>query len=312
MSRDRQLAFRLAILLGLGLGVVTGCAEVASGLRIATTAPSGGVEQIPAYLVKPEGPGPFPAVVIMHDCSGLGPRSSGAPDRWARQFVSRGYVVLMPDSFTTRGYPAGVCTDASPRRIDVSPLRRVLDAHAALAYLRTLPYVDGRRVGVMGGSHGGTTTLATVAEPERAPGRPDEARSGGFVAAVALYPSCASRLGQWNVTRQTGMRGPITEYAGVYTPNAPVLILIGESDDWTPAEPCQRLARTAREAGHPVEIKVYPGAHHSFDSPNPIRYVAARINPNSLTGRGATTGGNPTAWADSIREALAFFGRHLQ
>src|SRR5919198_2631697 len=104
MSRDRQLGLRLAILIGLGLSVVTGCAEVASGLRIPTTAPSGGLEQIPAYLVKPEGPGPFPAVVIMHDCSGLGPRSSGAPLRWAQELVKQGYVVLMPDSFTTRGH----------------------------------------------------------------------------------------------------------------------------------------------------------------------------------------------------------------
>ena len=37
-------------------------------------------------ISKPDGPGPFPAVVIVHDCSGLGPRSSGAPGRWARSW----------------------------------------------------------------------------------------------------------------------------------------------------------------------------------------------------------------------------------
>src|SRR2546428_414449 len=83
--------------------------------------------------------GTFPAVVIMHDCSGLGPRSSGAPGRWARELVARGYVVILPDSFTTRGHPDGVCTDASRSRDDVSPGRRVRDAYAALAHLRTLP-----------------------------------------------------------------------------------------------------------------------------------------------------------------------------
>jgi dienelactone hydrolase len=56
----------------------------------------------------------------------------------------------------------------------------------------------------------------------------------------------------------------------------------------------------------------YPGAHHSFDSHNPVRYVEARNNPSSPTGRGATTGGDPVAWADSIREVAAFFGRHLK
>jgi hypothetical protein len=43
-----------------------------------------------------------------------------------------------------------------------------------------------------------------------------------------------------------------------------------------------------------------------------VRYVATRINANSPGGRGATTGGDPAAWADSIREVHAFFGRHLK
>ena len=71
-----------------------------------------GPDRIPARVLKPAGSGPFPAVVIMHDCSGLGPGSSGAPGRWSRELVARGYVVLMPDSFSTRGHPGGVCTDA--------------------------------------------------------------------------------------------------------------------------------------------------------------------------------------------------------
>src|SRR5206468_10886843 len=115
-----------------------GCAAGASGLLIATTSATGAAERIPGELSKPEGPGPFAAVVIMHDCSGLGSRSSGAPARWAKELVGRGYVVLIPDSFTTRGFPDGVCTDPSPRRVDVSPLRRNRDAYAALAHLRTL------------------------------------------------------------------------------------------------------------------------------------------------------------------------------
>src|SRR5207245_8497846 len=99
--------------------------------------------------------------------SGLGPRSSGAPDRWARELLGQGYVVLIPDSFTTRGFADGVCTVPSTRGIDVSPERRALDAYAALAHLRPLPSVDGSRAGRMGGSHGGTTTLASMIAPER-------------------------------------------------------------------------------------------------------------------------------------------------
>jgi dienelactone hydrolase len=269
--------------------VVVGC----SGAT--TTVVGGATDPIPIATLKPDGVGPFPAVVIMHDCSGLGPQSSGAPGRWGRELVRRGYVVLMPDSFSTRGFPDGLCTEAAARRRAVSPADRVADAYAALAHARTLPDVDGRRVGIMGGSHGGSTTLASMLAPE---GNAD--RRDGFVAGVALYPSCAPNPRVWHLT------------SGIYRPIAPVLILIGDKDDWTPAEPCQRLADAARKAGFPVAIKVYPGAHHSFDSSNPVRYVPTRINANAPGGRGATTGGDPAAWADAIRETTAFFDQRLK
>src|SRR2546427_12440773 len=108
MRRRHALA---VITLWISAGVVGGCAGATSGLSITPTTRNGSSEQIPATLSKPDGPGPFPAVVIMHDCSGLGPRSSGAPDRWAKELLARRYVVVLPDSFTTRGHPDGVCTD---------------------------------------------------------------------------------------------------------------------------------------------------------------------------------------------------------
>jgi dienelactone hydrolase len=237
----------------------------------------------------------------MHDCSGLSLSSSGAPDRWARELVQQGYVILIPDSFTTRGHAGGICTDPSPSRAEVSPSRRVRDVYAALTYLRTLPYVDGRRVGLMGGSHGGTTTLASMVAPENDTEVLAEDRRAGFATAVALYPGCATRLGSWRANS-----------TGVYQPVAPLLLLIGEKDDWTPAEPCRKVTEAAEEAGHPVAIEIYPEAYHSFDSSRPVRYVATRVNPNAPTGRGATPGGAPTAWADSIREVVAFFGQHFK
>lgn len=78
-----------AVGLALGLAAV-GCASTSSGPSLATITPNGTSEQIPFELVRPDGAGPFPAVVIMHDCSGLGPRSSGAPGRWAKELVGRG------------------------------------------------------------------------------------------------------------------------------------------------------------------------------------------------------------------------------
>lgn len=298
----------VAGLLGaLLVGLLAGCAGSASDhspapdRSLITTAPNGAREEIPITIGKPEGPGPFPAVVIMHDCSGLGPRSSGAPGRWARELGARGYVTVIPDSFTTRGHPDGVCTDASPGRGEVAPSRRVRDAYAALAHARALPYVDGRRVGLMGGSHGGSTTLASMTAPERTWEPRAREKGAGFAAAVALYPSCGTTLGTW-----------LADGTGTYRPVAPILILIGENDDWTPAAACVKLAASTRASEYPVAITVYPGAHHSFDSDRPVRFVAARVNRNAPGGRGATTGGNATAWADSIRRVAEFFGERLK
>jgi len=149
----------------------------------------------------------------------------------------------------------------------------------------------------MGGSHGGSTTLATIAALAADPPAVAERKRHGFAAAVALYPGCAFGNPRFN-----------TKYVAV----APLLILSGELDDWTPARPCLELAEAARAAGAPVTIKVYPGAHHAFDSASPLRYVASRVNANAPGGRGATTAGNREAWADSIREVTAFFARHLR
>ena len=173
-----------AVLL-VAASLIAGCA---GGSTIATTA-----ARIPIAVQKPDGPGPFPAVVIAHDCSGLGPRSSGAPARWAHELVGRGYVILLPDSFGTRGFPDGVCTDASPGRVNVSPAARARDAYGALAHARTLAEVDGRRVGLMGGSHGGSTTLASMLAPEsdRDPLVPD--KRAGF---AAPPPAATPRRGR--------------------------------------------------------------------------------------------------------------------
>lgn len=276
------------------LALVAACAAPVPDLSH-TTRPAA-TPAIPIEVLKPAGTGPFPAVLVLHDCSGLGPRSSGAPRRWARELVSRGYVVAIPDSFGSRGFPSGVCTDPSPARAGVAPLRRVPDVYDALDHVRSLPYVDAKRVGVMGGSHGGSTTLASIAISARDSPQLAQRKRAGFAAAIALYPACAIGNPPWS-----------REFAAA----APLLILAGELDDWTPAAPCAELVESARRAGSSASIKVYPGAHHSFDSAAPLRYVAERINANAPGGRGATTAGNAEAWADSIHEVSAFFAKHL-
>jgi dienelactone hydrolase len=256
---------------------------------------------LPMVLTKPAGDGPFPAIVILHDCSGLGPNSSGGPWRWSTRLNAAGYVTVAPDSFSTRGHPDGVCTDPSPpvvRFID-----RARDAYAALDYAQSLPFVDAARVALMGGSHGGAATMSAMVE-----GPLGARRAGpGFIGAVALYPGCGRSMGDWKVTRDPEQNNVIAGMSGVFRPRAPLLILVGELDDWTPAEPCRDLVEAAQAQGLPIDIKIYPGARHSFDSPRPVRYIAERVNSNAPGGRGATTGGDRAAWDDAVERVLDFF-----
>jgi dienelactone hydrolase len=82
----------------------------------------------------------------------------------------------------------------------------------------------------------------------------------------------------------------------------PLLVLVGEADDWTPAVPCRDYAARAGR----VELVAYPGAHHGFDDP------ASRVRQR--TGLGFTADGSgramvgtdPAARADAIRRVTAF------
>jgi dienelactone hydrolase len=139
-----------------------------------------------------------------------------------------------------------------------------------------------------------------------------EVKRHGFAAGIALYPSCGAPYGSWATQRASGDTGPPIGHSGVFKPIAPLLILVGEKDDWTPAQPCEWLADVARQHGYPVELKVYAGAYHSFDSNAAMRYDPQRTNSMMVTGRGATTGGDPAAWADAKLRVRDFLARYLK
>jgi dienelactone hydrolase len=203
-------------------------------------------DMIEGYLAKPEGEGPFPAIVHLHGCGGLGQAFKADPksDRWIAQLVEWGYVVLVVDSFSAR-HVREACTPASFFAFSQSPiLTRVLDAFGGLQYLSHLPYVDRNRVAMLGFSMGGWTVLtAATARPAAVFENPDGLK---FKGAIAFYPVCSVMDGVMAM---------------------PTLILIGASDDWTPASECQRMMDRRAGAGAPVDLVVYPGAYHGFDAP---------------------------------------------
>lgn len=101
-----------------------------------------------------------PAVLALHGCGGLYAKGGALSSRCretADTLHAAGYAVLMPDSFGSRGLRDVCQTRYSDRTLNVND--RVQDARAALVWLAAQPGVDAQRIGVMGWSNGGTTTL---------------------------------------------------------------------------------------------------------------------------------------------------------
>src|SRR5690606_20148865 len=115
---------------------------------------------IRAELFKPAGPGPFPAVVLMHGCGGWQPAVLNALRTHALHFTDRGYVVLNLDSFGPRRNSGGSVCESIARLSDAR-VYRANDAIDALRYLQSLNFVNPSRVFLMGQSNGGSVAINT-------------------------------------------------------------------------------------------------------------------------------------------------------
>jgi dienelactone hydrolase len=219
-------------------------------------------------LTKPKGHGPFPALVLLHACDGL---REDVYLFWMKRLRNWGYVALLVDSFGPRG-ESNLCADE--RNLRIPPKERAMDAHDAKAYLSTLPFVDSGQIGVMGWSHGATSTLEALQY-----GPQEEALGAPFRAGVAFYPYCTPR-------RLRRLK-------------APLLVMIGEEDDWVPVSQCKACVPEAGGA-HDRILKVYPGAYHGFDLP----IIGQRY-------RGHRLQHDPEAASDACTLVREFLRRHL-
>jgi len=144
-----------------------------------------------------------------------------------------------------------------------------LDALAAAEWARSQPWSGARAPVLMGWSNGDSTTLAAGAA----------AAPGAISAAIPVYSGCgnaeALRLG-----------------------TAPLLMLLGAEDDWTPPQPCQQLAAHASEV---ITLETYGGAHHGFDGLS--GGLRTRYPPN---GRSVSLGPGPAARTAARLRMAAF------
>jgi dienelactone hydrolase len=231
------------------------------------------------HIAVPSASGPHPAVLLMHGCSGILDNQS----MWQRFLLDRGYASANVDSFGHRNV-SEICTDFTRVRMH----DRVRDAYDALAEMAARPDIDPKRIVLMGFSNGAIATLSaltSVVESQLLPGSPR------FRAGVALYPECGLTSARFT---------------------APILTLIGELDDWTPAAACVALAQKI-DANRPAFIvSVLPKAHHSFDNVDQRwYYYSGARNINKRSGYGATVEGSRAATERAKQEIEAFLAKEL-
>jgi dienelactone hydrolase len=232
------------------------------------TSPAG--PEIAGWLYRPGGTGPFPAIVLAHPCNGV----SAHTDVWGKLIASWGYVVLAPDSFGSRG-EKNLCG----RGALINGNMRVADIAGAIDYLNAQPFVQRGNIGLIGHSHGGWTVMRSVQKDYGLAAR-------GLRAAVAYYPLCQPQFD-----------------SGVAVP---LLILIGDKDDWTPADNCRRLQKAGFARPELVEAVFYPNAYHSFDS---------KVSDRTLVvadGKSHHLAYDPVGGPDAEARTKAFFAKYLR
>jgi dienelactone hydrolase len=295
----RLIASTLAVFCVLLTGIAAASEPPHSGAQEVTIHSQGrnGAVALPSWWISAGDHERRPTVIALHGCGGLyrvaGSEKGSFTGRHAAMAAmlrDAGYHALWLDSFSGRGKQS-ICTEKTNLR-DISVADRRTDVLEALRWLAARPEVDVSRIALLGWSHGGSTVLSSInaghAGVSSHPVRP--------AAAVAFYPGCT----------------PFARDAG-YQSVTPLLMLIGEKDDWTPPEACVALERKLQTlpSSAPVTLHLYPDAFHNFDAPEmPVR-VRQDVPNGVRPGEGVTVGSNPAARADAYREVLAFLKRRF-
>jgi carboxymethylenebutenolidase len=211
--------------------VMVGLAGLAPAAEQTVSYPSGG-ETVSGVLVTPEGKGPFPAVVVIHEWWGL--------DNWvkdqARALAKEGYVALAVDLY--RGKVTDKQEEAHQLMSGMPQDRAQRDLKAAVAFLKSRKDVRGDRIGSVGWCMGGKFSLLLATEEPT------------LAAAVAYYGA------------------PPTDEASIARIKAPVLGNFGGEDKGPSPEQVKAFEAALKKAGKTVDVKIYPGAGHAFANVN--------------------------------------------
>ena len=184
--------------------------------------------------------GKVPAAIFSHGSEGV---SRMYFDVYAKALNEAGYAVFIVDSFKPRGEDK---IAGSNKQFTWNTTLNISDSLYALKLLATHPQIDTARIFHIGWSRGASAVIAAAWPVYQQNILPLGVKWAG---GIALYPGCNFRYG---VERHSSLPSPM-------------LLLLAEKDDMTPAPPCVEYAHLLAAKGNRVSYKVYPGAYHVFD-----------------------------------------------
>jgi carboxymethylenebutenolidase len=211
-----------------------------SVLAVAARADTGTVmvgvnHKMRAFLVTPDGAGPYPAVLVLHTSGGL----QGADTDFAQALAREGYVALVPAFMEAYGITARTRRDTFVG--DAQPIYD--DLAAALDMLARHDKVKGGKLGAIGFSNGGYFAMWLAA-------------TGKVQAGISYYGALSGAGSDISLGR---FRAAFTAQS------APVLILHGTADGTVPVQAAQHLAEIIAAVHAPYTLQLYPGVDHRFD-----------------------------------------------
>ena len=190
-----------------------------------------GDETVKAVVYTPDGKGPFPAIIVIHEWWGL--------NDWVKEQASKlageGYVTLAIDLY--RGKVATTPEEAHEIMRGVPEDRAKRDLHAAFVYLQSRPDVKKNRIGAIGWCMGGGYSLdVALQEPTLA-------------ADVINYGHLA------------------TDPDELKKINAPILGLFGAQDRGISPDDVKKFGEALDKLGKKADITIYPDTGHGFQNP---------------------------------------------
>ncbi len=196
-----------------------------------------GDETVRGIVYTPEGKGPFPALIVIHEWWGL--------NAWVKEHASKladqGYVTLAVDLY--RGKVATTPNEAHEFMGGVPRQRAARDLQAAFQYLESQASVRKERIGAIGWCMG-----------------------GGYAVGLAIeQPGLAADVVNYGVFDYASLA---RDQVSMKQINAPILGLFGQNDRGIPSEDLKQFRAAMEKLGKKVEITIYPDAGHAFENPN--------------------------------------------